>query len=107
MRIVSGHTRLYRRGVTDYHRCAVPTNTRKSYGKREETFTLKTKDYGAALKRVRLAAIQVDQRFEAHRRKLKAPHPIRELSQEAVDRLCEVRFQESLTRHEKTNIFIM
>ncbi|WP_017999705.1 DUF6538 domain-containing protein [Paracoccus sp. N5] len=39
---------------------------RDSYPKTAEVFSLKTKDHAEAL--VRLAAVEVDQRFEAHRR---------------------------------------
>ena len=75
-----GHTRLYRRGATYYHRAAVPTDIKDSYGKREETFSLKTTDRSEALRRVRMEAVRVDQFFEAHRKQLRtadirAPEP--------------------------------
>jgi len=41
---------------------------RDSYPKTTEVFSLKTKDYAEALRLVRLAAVEVGQRFEAHRR---------------------------------------
>ncbi|WP_411741981.1 DUF6538 domain-containing protein [Rhodobacter sp. TJ_12] len=47
-----GHTRLYRRGAVYYHRAAVPTDIAATYGKREETFSLKTRDYAEAVRRV-------------------------------------------------------
>ncbi|WP_139327790.1 DUF6538 domain-containing protein [Rhodobacter aestuarii] len=49
-----GHTRLYRRGAVYYHRAAVPTDIAATYGKREETFSLKTRDYAEAVRRVRI-----------------------------------------------------
>lgn len=67
---MTGHTRLYRRGATYYHRCAVPKDILTSYGKVEETFSLKTKDYAQALKLVRQAAVTVDRRFNTHRHRL-------------------------------------
>ena len=67
---MSGHTRLHRRGATYYHRCVVPKDIIASYGKIEETFSLKTKDYTQALKLVREAAIKVDRKFDAHRNRL-------------------------------------
>lgn len=75
-----GHTRLYRRGATYYHRAAVPTDIKDSYGKREETFSLKTTDRSEALRRVRMEAVRVDQLFDAHRKQLRtgdirAPEP--------------------------------
>lgn len=68
---MTGHTRLYRRGATYYHRAAIPVDIHDSYGKSEETFSLKTKDYQEALKLVRQAAVEVDAKFEAHRQYLK------------------------------------
>ncbi len=68
---MAGHTRLYRRGATYYHRAAIPVDIQSTYGKAEETFSLKTKDYQEALKLVRKAAVEVDTKFEAHRQYLK------------------------------------
>lgn len=71
-----GHPRLYRRGATYYHRAAVPVDIKDTYPKSEETFSLKTKDRQEALRRVRIAAVDADRRFDAHRRELsldKAP----------------------------------
>ena len=65
-----GHPRLYRRGATYYHRAAIPVDIKDSYPKTEETFSLKTKDYQEALKLVRRAAVEVDERFEIHRKQL-------------------------------------
>ena len=65
-----GHTRLYRRGAVYYHRAAVPQDIVETYGKREETFSLRTKDRSEALRRVRIAAVQVDEKFSEHRREL-------------------------------------
>lgn len=65
-----GHTRLYRRGAVYYHRAAVPQDIIATYGKREETFSLKTRDYAEALRRVRVAAVEVDKKFDEHRLRL-------------------------------------
>lgn len=67
-----GHPRLYRRGATYYHRAAVPKDIADSYPKREETFSLKTKDHAEAIRRVRVAAVEVDRRFAEHRQWLVA-----------------------------------
>lgn len=64
------HPRLYRRGATYYHRAAVPVDIKGTYPKTEETFSLGTKDYQEALKRVRIEAVRVDGLFEEHRRLL-------------------------------------
>ncbi|MGM0660195.1 MAG: DUF6538 domain-containing protein, partial [Pseudomonadota bacterium] len=67
-----GHTRLYRRGAVYYHRAAIPKDIADTYPKAEETFSLKTKDHAEALRRVRVEAVRVDQKFAAHRRRLEA-----------------------------------
>lgn len=88
------HPRLRRRGVTYYHRAAIPADIADSYPKTEETFTLGTKDYQEAVRRVRVAAAEVDRRFEAHRRMLaqKAKPPLKELSDEEIKRIGEVYY---------------
>lgn len=70
---MSGHTRLMRRKATYYHRAKVPIDILDSYGKSEETFSLKTKDYQEALKRVKIAAVEIDEKFAAHRRATNRP----------------------------------
>ena len=65
-----GHPRLYRRGSTYYHRSAVPKDIAESYGKVEETFSLRTKNRAEALIRVRVEAARIDRLFEEHRRAL-------------------------------------
>lgn len=65
-----GHTRLYRRGAAYYHRAAVPQDIVATYGKREETFSLKTRDHAEALRRVKIEAVRVDRLFDEHRLKL-------------------------------------
>lgn len=67
---MSGHTRLYRRGAVYYHRAVVPADIVESYGKREELISLRTKDRAEAMRRVRIKAVEVDNRFELHRRQL-------------------------------------
>ncbi|MFP4477558.1 MAG: DUF6538 domain-containing protein [Desulfatibacillaceae bacterium] len=64
---MAGHPRLYRRGATYYHRAAIPKDIRDTYPKSEETFSLKTKNYHEAVRRVRAEAVKVDRRFEQHR----------------------------------------
>jgi hypothetical protein len=61
---------LYRRGSTYYHRAAVPQDIVATYGKREETTSLRTKDRAQALIRVRIEAARVDELFAEHRREL-------------------------------------
>lgn len=67
---VTGHTRLFRRGAVYYHRAAIPQDIKSTYPRTEETFSLKTKDYTEALRKVRLAAVEVDLRFSEHRQRM-------------------------------------
>ena len=60
---VTGHTRLARRA-------AVPQDIKDSYPKAEATFSLKTRDRAEALRLVRLATVELDRRFDEHRRKV-------------------------------------
>ncbi|WP_146193181.1 DUF6538 domain-containing protein [Maritimibacter sp. 55A14] len=53
-----GHARLYRRGAVYYHRAAVPQDIVETYGKREETFSLQTRDYTEALRKVDLPPLK-------------------------------------------------
>lgn len=81
-----GHTRLYRRGAVYYHRAAVPQDIVATYGKREETFSLGTREFTEAVRKARIAAIQVDKKLEEHRLKLarqQAPM-LRELTPEQI-----------------------
>ena len=88
---MAGHPRLYRRGATYYHRAAIPVDIKDTYPKTEETFSLQTKDYPEAVKRVRVAAAQVDRKFEAHRQYLiqQAKPPLKELSAAEIKRIGE------------------
>jgi len=75
---VPNHTRLFRRGATYYHRAAIPTDIKDTYPKMEETFSLGTKDLTEARLLVRIKAVEVDERFEAHRREIRLEqHPDR------------------------------
>ncbi len=51
---ISGHPRLYRRGAV-YYRPAVPQGIVETYGKRAETFSLRTKDRAEVQIKVRTA----------------------------------------------------
>jgi hypothetical protein len=91
---MTGHTRLYRRGATYYHRAVVPKDIISSYGKREETFSLRTKDRAEALQRVRVEAVRVDKLFAKYRRdqagiKPTAPKPA--LSELTIDQIARTK----------------
>lgn len=101
-----GHPRLHRRGTTYYHRAAVPTDIAGTYPKSEETFSLKTKDYAEAVRRVRVAAAEIDAKFEAHRRwaKTQGGAPLAELSPEQLRRIREAYYQFRLEEDEETRL---
>ncbi|MBI9080824.1 MAG: site-specific integrase [Pseudodesulfovibrio sp.] len=82
----------------------MPTDIQSTYPKTEEKFSLKTKDYDKALKLVREAAVEVDKRFEEHRRWLKQQtQPIRtELSQDEIRKVGEVYYAHLLQEDEDT-----
>ncbi len=83
-----GHPRLYRRGAVYYHRAAVPVDIKDTYPRAEETFTLGTKDHAEALKLVRIAAVEVDRRFDQHRRKIQ-----QQISAPILDELTEFQIK--------------
>lgn len=95
-----GHPRLYRRGATYYHRAAIPVDIADTYPKSEKTFSLRTKDYQDALKRVRVEAVRVDQLFDEHRRRLafQAQPGVSELSEEQIRHVGEVYYAHLWTR---------
>lgn len=87
----TAHPRLYRRGARYYHRAAIPQDIRASYPKTEETFSLGTSDYPEALRRVRKAAHEVDQRFEQHRQQLAAQaNPLSKLTEQQLQWLSDL-----------------
>jgi len=51
MEAVPGHTNLVRRGAVYYHRCKVPADIAATYGKGEETFSLRTTELAEAVRR--------------------------------------------------------
>ncbi|MGH1379227.1 MAG: DUF6538 domain-containing protein [Alphaproteobacteria bacterium] len=70
MEKVTGHTNLFRRGATYYFRSRVPKDILDTYGKDEEKFSLKTKDYKEAIKRARVESAKVEGKFATHRREI-------------------------------------
>lgn len=92
------HTRLYRRNATYYHRAVVPKDIIDSYGKTEETFSLKTKDHIEALRRVKIEAVRIDNEFEAHRQYLKrqTEPALEELTPAQIKHIGEVYYTHML-----------
>ena len=110
METMPGHTRLYRRGAVYYHRAAVPHDIVETYGKREETFSLRTKDRAEALRRVRIAAVQVDEKFAKHRREvvrnrlLDSQPPLDELTTEQIARVKAAYLHHLLDEDEEVRL---
>ncbi len=59
------HPRLYRHGEVYYHRATVPADIAATHPKTDETFSLRTKVNADAFRKVRFAAVEVNQRFDA------------------------------------------
>ena len=72
MEAVPGHTNLVRRGAVYYHRCKVPADIAETYGRREVTYSLKTRDLAEAVRRVKVASVETMKAFDEHRRKVAA-----------------------------------
>lgn len=100
------HPRLVLRGKTYYHRAAIPKDIADSYPKREETFSLRTRDHREAVVRVRRAAAEVDARFEAHRASLAPPlrATVRELTPEHIGALKDAYFRHLLEEDEELRL---
>lgn len=99
---VPKHPRLTRRGQVYWFRATIPADIRDTYPKAEEAFSLKTRDRHEALVTVRRASVEVDERFDAHRRKLAlAQQPeATELSKAQLARIEEVCFAHLLDEDE-------
>ena len=106
LKSMPGHTRLYRRGAVYYHRAAVPQDIVTSYGKREETFSLKTRDHAEAVRRVRIAAVEVDRKFDEHRLKLaRQQEPfLKELTPEQIATIKAVYLHHRLDEDEEIRV---
>jgi len=103
---VPGHTRLYRREATYYHRASIPKDIADTYPKTSETFSLRTKDYAEALRRVRVEAVRVDEKFDAHRRWLASQNapPVDHLSEEQLATIKQAYLHHLLDEDEETRL---
>ncbi|MDH4439167.1 MAG: tyrosine-type recombinase/integrase [Rhizobium sp.] len=100
------HTRLMKRGNVFYHRASIPEDIRATYGKTEETFSLKTRDPREALRLVRIGAARVDALFQAHRdeiARLNGPL-LEELTVEQVKTIADVYFANILAEDESERL---
>lgn len=96
------HPRLILRGNRYYHRAAIPQDIKESYPKSEETFSLGTSDYQEALRKVRLASVEVDQKFDDHRRQVlrDSEPPVAELTLEQINAIGEIYYAHLLEEDE-------
>ena len=53
-------SRLIKRGNVYWFRCSVPRDIKRTYPKTEETFSLETRDYQDALKKLRKVLIATE-----------------------------------------------
>lgn len=96
------HPRLMKRGNVFYHRASVPEDIRATYGKTEETFSLKTRDPREAIRLVRIEAARVDALFQEHREeqaRLTAP-ALPELSDDQIAALAGAIYTRTLVDDE-------
>ena len=75
--VVTGYSRLFRRGATYYFRVGVPNELRKAIGKTEVIKSLRTTDFQEAKRLVAFESADTDARFISERRKLKNIEPPR------------------------------
>lgn len=98
--------RLMRRGNVYHFRCSIPKDIQGTYPKREETFSLKTSDYQDALRKLRKASAEVDERFEEHRRQLTRDREpaLAELTDAQIKHIGQVYFIHLLEEDEEIRL---
>ncbi len=98
--------RLIKRGNVYWFRCSIPRDIKNSYPKTEETFSLETRDYQDALKKLRKASADVDGRFDEHRLRLsrQLEPALAELSDAQIKHVGEVYFTHLLDEDEELRL---
>lgn len=81
--------RLVLRGKFYYYRAVVPKDIRGTYEKTEELASLRTSDLALAKRRFLIKDLEVQEKFDSHRRKLKAnaAPPLAELTKQQLDHI--------------------
>ncbi|WP_454288229.1 DUF6538 domain-containing protein [Rhizobium arsenicireducens] len=99
-------SRLIKRGNVYWLRCSIPRDIKKSYPKTEETFSLETRDYQEALKLLRKASAEVDDRFDEHRHHLaRQQEPaLPELSDAQIKHVEDVYYAHLLDEDEEVRL---
>jgi integrase len=97
-------SRLTRRGNVYHFRCAIPRDIKTTYPRREETFSLGTSDYQVALKKLRQASAEVDERFDEHRRQQlhQRRPPLEALTEEQIKHIGLVYYAFLLDEDDET-----
>ncbi|MGI9294372.1 MAG: DUF6538 domain-containing protein [Pseudomonadales bacterium] len=98
---VAQHPWLTRRKSVFYVRAPVPKDIIETFGRREVTYSLRTKDLNEARARLDVQAGDIRAQFEKHRDQRQPcamsvvhPSPPKALSPLALQQLCDVRYQQ-------------
>ena len=105
MEELSYYPGLIQRGSVFHYRKRVPTDIVGTFGRREIWTSLGTGNRPEAIKRARRVAVQLDDRFDAHRNGQVEPFKVEELSQEAINRLSRASFSAGCdVEHDKSRL---
>ncbi len=105
MEDLAKHPRLMKRGAVYWFRAKVPANLLSYYApKREITFSLKTKDFKAAVERLRVESVRLDQEFAVATAKLQAA-PRNTISDTEIERLAALHYQMRLEEDDEFRAF--
>ncbi|MGV1834668.1 DUF6538 domain-containing protein [Rhizobium rhizogenes] len=98
--------RLIKRGNVYWFRCSIPRDIKNSYPKTEETFSLETRDYQDALKKLRKVSVEIDVRFDEHRQLLsrQLEPALAELSDAQIKHVEQVYFAHLLDEDEELRL---
>lgn len=101
---MKSQTHLTLRGTTYWFRCRVPADLVAEYGKKEISFSLKTKDKKDAVAKAKVESLKLTQEFD-HKRSFRQADSIRDLSQVEIDRLIALWGSSILADDEERRIF--
>jgi|GEM_PF-1113214 len=100
-------THLLRRGAVYYFRAKVPVDLQPFLGKREEKYSLKTKDPKEARSRARKASAEFDEKCERLRAQIEAQtqdHPAQPITDELIEHLCTLWRNQLLEGDERARL---
>ncbi len=101
-----GHTNLFRRNAVYYYRSRVPNDLLETFGKSEVKFSLGTKDYKEAIKKIRIEAARVETLFEEHRQEIARTSSLEldDLTPNQLKHIRDVYYQYLLDEDEETRL---